>query len=227
VTTPVRVYIEHGKKGKKSVAYAPDWPGWNRGGKTEETALSTFQAYRDRYRPIAYLAGLQDEFDHQDGFDIAERYEGTGSTDFWGISFAPSPGDIGPMVPDTLERRLALLQACWEFFDSVAARVSPDMQKGPRGGGRDRDEIINHTLGVERGDFAVKVGVDYPPGLLLDPDVRRQYRQEYADAILAYNAEGKKARTWELSFLLRHSAYHMLDHAWEMEDKDLTGKENS
>ena len=25
-----------------------------------------------------------------------------------------------------------------------------------------------------------------------------------------------------LRYLIRHSAYHTLDHAWEMEDKDLT-----
>lgn len=66
------------------------------------------------------------------------------------------------------------------------------------------------------------MGVDYPPGLILDLKVRRQYREDFTDAIRAYNAEGKKARTWELSFLLRHAAYHTMDHAWEMEDKDLT-----
>jgi hypothetical protein len=26
-----------------------------------------------------------------------------------------------------------------------------------------------------------------------------------------------------LQFLIRHTAYHTMDHAWEMEDKDLTG----
>jgi hypothetical protein len=30
-------------------------------------------------------------------------------------------------------------------------------------------------------------------------------------------------RTWTLPYLIRHSAFHTLDHAWEMEDKDLTG----
>jgi len=35
------------------------------------------------------------------------------------------------------------------------------------------------------------------------------------------------ARTWPLRFLIRHTAFHTLDHAWEMEDKDLTGAEQS
>ncbi len=29
-------------------------------------------------------------------------------------------------------------------------------------------------------------------------------------------------RSWTLPFLIRHSAFHTLDHAWEMEDKDPT-----
>jgi hypothetical protein len=29
------------------------------------------------------------------------------------------------------------------------------------------------------------------------------------------------ARTWPLRYLIRHTAYHTMDHAWEMEDKDL------
>ena len=32
------------------------------------------------------------------------------------------------------------------------------------------------------------------------------------------------ARTWPLRYLIRHTAYHTLDHTWEMEDKDLTAK---
>lgn len=223
MTSQLRVNIELGKKGKKAVAYAPDWPGWNRGGKTEEIALNTFQQYRSRYRPIAEQAGLVTEFDGQEGVEIVERYEGTGSTDFWGISFASSELDSSAMEPDVLERRLKLLWACWEYFDDVAARVSPELKKGPRGGGRDRDAIINHVLGNER-DWAGGVGVDYPPELILDPVVRKQYREGFVRAMRAYNAEGRKAKTWELSFMLRHSAFHTLDHAWEMEDKDLSNE---
>jgi hypothetical protein len=48
------------------------------------------------------------------------------------------------------------------------------------------------------------------------------YRDAYRHAIRAFHAEGKLARTWPLRYLIRHTAYHTLDHAWEMEDKDLT-----
>ena len=56
-----------------------------------------------------------------------------------------------PMGEAEFERAITLLRACWAFFDGVAARVSPEMRKGPRGGGRDRDRIIRHTIRTERG----------------------------------------------------------------------------
>jgi hypothetical protein len=61
---------------------------------------------------------------------------------------------------------------------------------------------------------------------MLTPEGLAAHREDYLDALRAFHAEGKQAgRTWTLSFLLRRTAYHTLDHAWEMEDKDLTGKE--
>jgi hypothetical protein len=222
MSTATRMMVEFGPKHKKSVAYAIDWPGWSRGAKTPDTAIDVLESYRQRYRPIAEIAGFAAEFDAAGPLTEVDRYAGTGSTDFWGISFAASPEEQEALSQQQLERRLALLQAAWAYFDQVAARVSPELQKGPRGGGRDRDQIINHTLGWERTGLAVKVGVTYPEGVLLDPDVRRQYREDYLEAFRKYHAEGKKAGKSELAYLIRHTAFHMLDHAWEMEDKDLT-----
>jgi hypothetical protein len=220
----VRMMIELGPKGKKSVAYAIDWPGWSRGRKTSDQAIEMLEAYRQRYRPIADIAGLGAEFDAAGSLIEVDRYTGTGSTDFWGISFAASPEERDGMSEQQLERRLGLLQAAWAFFDQVAKRVSPELKKGPRGGGRDRDQIINHTLGWERTGLAVNVGIEYPEGVLIDPDVLRQYREDYVEALREHHAKGQKARKWELSYLIRHSAFHMLDHAWEMEDKDLSSE---
>src|SRR6266516_1832613 len=124
-----------------------------------------------------------------------------------------------------LERKITLLQAAWRFFDSVAARVSPEMRRGPRGGGRDRDRIIRHTIRTESEDFAKQVGLRIGEGEALTPDGLRHHRETYVEAMRAYNA-GKverRMRSWTLPFLIRHSAFHTLDHAWEMEDKDLTG----
>lgn len=219
----VRTVIQRGPKAKKAAVFAVDWPGWSRGGKTPEEALDTFGAYRDRYRPVARHAGLEPEFDAAGELEIVEDHVGTGSTDFWGISFAPSSLEQGPMPEEEIERKLALLQAAWRFFDEVAARVSPEMRKGPRGGGRDRDSIVRHVFGNEAGDFATKVGVRTPVDDVLTPVGLRTHRTEYLAGFRNYNAQGLKAgRSWTVPFLIRHTAFHVLDHAWEMEDKDLS-----
>ncbi len=220
----VRTAIERGPKDKRSVAFGIDWPGWSRGAKTAELALETLETYRDRYRPIAGLAGLSREFDDTGPIEVVEDRVGTGSTDFWGISYAPSSFERGPMDEEELERKLALLRACWTYFDGVAARVSPEMRKGSRGGGRDRDSIIRHTIRTESEEFAKQLGLRIPERAALTPDGLRQHRESYLATMRAYNAGevAKRMRSWTLPFLIRHSAYHTLDHAWEMEDKDLS-----
>jgi hypothetical protein len=217
---PVRVVVQHGPRDKKVAAVAIDWPGWGRGAKTPGQAVELLEAYRDRYRPVASLARLDSEFDAAGSLEIVEDHVGVGSTDFWGISFAPSSFEQKPMADEELERKLALLRAAWRFFDEVAARVSRELERGPRGGGRNRDEIVRHVNGNERGDLARKVGVRAS----LDDPASSSHREEYVAAMRDYNAAGKLARgrNWTIALLVRHTAYHALDHAWEMEDKDLT-----
>lgn len=227
----LRVMIETGPKGKKTVAVAPDWPGLARGAKTGEAAVERLLTYVPRYAPVAAMAGLAPEFaalEGTTGADVVEEYEGTGSTDFWGISFGFSTFDHQPISPDELERDLRLLQGAWQFFDEVRGRVSAEMRKGPRGGGRDRDRIVRHTVYAEF-DMAWKVQVSVPDGWELTEESLQAYREEYLAAIRSAYAEGrmllgKSARKWPLRYLIRHTAFHTLDHAWEMEDKDLSGE---
>ena len=168
------------------------------------------------------------EFDAAGPLEVVEEKVGTGSTDFWAISFSPSTTEQDPMGEADLERGITLLRAAWAFFDSVAARVSPEMAKGPRGGGRDRDHIIRHTIRVESLDFASRVGlIVEDDGAAITPAGRREYRKAYVAAMRSYNAgevEGRM-RSWTLPFVIRHSAFHTLDHAWEMEDKDLSAQD--
>ena len=222
---PVRTVLERGPKGKRVVAIALNWPGWSRGAKTIDQAQDVLELYRQRYRAIAVEAGMADEFDAAGPLEIVEDKVGTGSTDFWGISFSPSSFEPEPMDDIEIERKITLLKACWTFFDGVAARVSAEMLKGPRGGGRDREQIIRHTIRTESEVFAKRVGVRIPEGATLTPEGLRTHREAYIGAMRAYNAgEGKRMRSWTLPFLIRHSAYHVLDHAWEMEDKNLSGE---
>ncbi|HEU5381327.1 MAG TPA: hypothetical protein VFV38_38365 [Ktedonobacteraceae bacterium] len=217
----LRVVLEIGPKGKKVVAVAPDWPGLERGAKTGEAAIERVQSALARYAQVAKLAGMEGAFAALTTIDLVEQYPGTGSTDFWGISFAFSSIDRQDLSRGEVERELTLMQACWAFFDAVRGRVSAEMQKGPRGGGRDRDHIVRHTIRVEQ-EWAEKVGVFTPQGAVLSDEGLQAYRTAYCNAIRAFHSEGKMARTWPLRYLIRHTAFHTLDHAWEMEDKDLS-----
>jgi hypothetical protein len=227
----MRVTLEIGPKGKKVAAVAPDWPGLARGAKTGEEAIERLRSYFLRYSQVAKLAEMNAEFDAIKNVDVVEQYPGTGSTDFWGISFAFSSIDKQGMSDDELERELKLMQACWAFFDDVRGRVSAEMRKGPRGGGRDRDRIVRHVLANEQ-DWAKGVGVVIPvvtpDGAMLTDEGLKAYRDAYCQAIRDYHSQGKmagKMAKWPLRYLIRHTAFHTMDHAWEMEDKDLTGKE--
>ncbi|HEY5982800.1 MAG TPA: hypothetical protein VIU38_04950 [Anaerolineales bacterium] len=221
-----RVTLEVGPKGKKAVAVAPDWPGLERGAKTTEEAVERLRSYIARYSHVAKLAGMDAEFSTIKNFKVVEQYPGTGSTDFWGISFAFSSIDKQAMSARELEREIKLMQAAWKLFDDVRKRVSAKMQKGPRGGGRDRDHIVRHVLYNEH-DWAKMVGALTPENALLTPRGLKAHRDAYCRAIRDYHTQGKmagKIAKWPIRFLIRHTAFHTLDHAWEMEDKDLTAR---
>jgi hypothetical protein len=227
VDNHLRVTIEIGPKGKKAVVVAPDWPGLERGAKTEQAAIERLISYVPRYAPVTKLAGMEAMFATMPVADVVEHYPGTGSTDFWGISFAFSSIDQQAMSSEALERELALMRACWVFFDDVRWRVSAEMQQGPRGGGRDRDRIVRHTFATER-DWAKKLGMLTTVDEMLTDEGLNAHRDAYCNAIRDYHSQGKlagKVAKWPLRFLIRHTAYHTLDHAWEMEDKDLTAKQ--
>ena len=217
----IRVMVEQGKK--RAVASAFDWPGWDRSGKSEEGALEVLAAYRPRYAKIATLAGLSAEFRRAGDMAVVERLKGSGMTDFYGLSYHSAGPEHEPMTKAACERKLALLRASWSYFDDVASRVSPELRKGPRGGGRDRDRIVHHANGAEIQEFAPKVGLHPAPDTWRRPRDLHAYRDAFCAAIRDYNARGAPARTWTVQFVIRHAAYHMLDHAWEMEDRDLSG----
>jgi hypothetical protein len=223
VANHIRVTLEIGPRGKRVVAVAPDWPGLERGATTGEAAIERLLSYVPRYTTVTKLAGMEAAFTTIAVADVVEHYPGTGSTDFWGVSFAFSGIDQQAMSGEALERELTLMRACWAFFDDVRSRVSAELQRGPRGGGRDRDHIVRHTFAAER-DWAKKLGMLTTQDAMLTDEGLNAHRDTYCNEIRALHSQSKMARTWPLRYLIRHTAYHTLDHAWEMEDKDLTAK---
>ena len=220
MTDTLRVVLETGKK-RRVVAGALDWPGLDRWGTSEDDALDKLSSYLPRYAGVAERAGMGGAFARARDAEVVERVPGSSSTDFWGIAHVPSQIEREVLPPADLERRLDLLRACWVYFDDVAARVSHELRPVSRGGGRSREQIIRHTYGTEPANWSRKVGVRTERDVVLTPDGLATHRHEFLDAIRAYNAEGKPARTWPIQFLVRRTAHHVMDHAWEMEDRDL------
>ena len=148
---------------------------------------------------------------------------GVGSTDFWGISFAPSPLDRELFDAPLFDRKIRLLRAAWAEFDETAARVSAELRPGVRGGGRSRDQIVRHVMATEGGDFSRRVKAKSELEDLRTPSQRARHRDRFVTAMRTWYAEGKPLGNWTIPYLLRHAAYHVLDHTWEMQDRDLTG----
>jgi len=219
MTDALRVVLEIGKK-RRVVAAATEWPGLDRWGTSEDDAIEKLVAYLPRYAGVAARAGMGPAFAKARNVDVVERVPGSSSTDFWGIAHVPSQIEREVLSPADLERRLDLLRACWSYFDEVAARAPAELLPGSRSAGRSRDEIIRHVVVSEPEQNSRKVEVRTEREVVLTPKGLVKHREDYLAAIRAYNAAGKPARSWPIQFLIRRSAYHVMDHTWEMEDRD-------
>ncbi len=229
-TGKLDVYLEIGKK--RTFASAIGWPGWSRSGRDEASALQALVDYGPRYARVLRPArlGFQAPKDASD-FTVVERLQGDMSTDFGVPGLAPS-SDTRPVDDEELARFLALLKACWRAFDAaVESAMGKELRKGPRGGGRELDGIVGHVLGADAG-YIRHIGgkVQQEEGETLADYIRR-LRQAIPQA-LAASAHGevpergpRGGARWTPRYYVRRSAWHVLDHAWEIEDRILPVEE--
>jgi hypothetical protein len=133
-----------------------------------QDAVAVLAGYRPRYARVAERAGLGSEFAVAGDFEVVERVEGIGRTDYYGLSGRAATAEYDPMTSAEFDRKLALLRACWSILDETVARVSAELRRGPRGGGWEKERIIRHVNGAEIDEFAPKVGVKVPwrPGTI-------------------------------------------------------------
>ena len=101
-------------------------------------------------------------------------------------------------------RLISLLEACWKYLDRVVTKAPAELRKGPRGGGRDRDKMFQHVLDAEL-EYGKGIGVR-----LKAPDRK---------ALLAGFLNPKSDGRWPVAYAIRRTAWHALDHAWEIEDR--------
>ena len=214
------VYLELGKK--KIFAGAVDWPGWSRSGPTDQAALETLVYYAPRYAAALNNSGL--EFRPPDGMRdlvIVERLEGNQTTDYGAPGIAPA-ADARPVGETELGRFTTILNACWQKLDeAVQAAANRELRKGARGGGRERDEIVAHVIEAE-GAYLERIGWN----LKADETTDAQKVRDAAIQGLIASAHGelpavgpRGGKRWSPRYFVRRVAWHVLDHAWEIEDR--------
>ncbi|MDQ6649839.1 MAG: hypothetical protein M3Z02_06945 [Actinomycetota bacterium] len=210
------VYLEVAPR--RSFAAACDWPGWCRSGRTEELALAALADYLPRYAAAAARASVQLPAADADALEVVERLTGSMTTEY-GAPGAVAAGDGEPLTVADAARQARLVAAAWTALDRVAAGAPAELRKGPRGGGRDRDQVVEHVLSAEAA-YARKIGVR-----LLVPAVGdRASVDALRSAVLAVlggPSDGLPvgAKGWPVRYAARRIAWHVLDHAWEIEDK--------
>lgn len=213
-TRAIRVLVE--STPKKVFASAIDWPGLSRGGRDEPAALESLLAALPRYAPVAAAAG---EPFPADGarLEVEERIDGDAGTAF-GMPSVPAPSDRRPLTAAQARRQAALVDAAFDAFDAIAAAAPPTLRKGPRGGGRDTAKIVEHVQGGNE-SYASVLGI--PPAERRPPAALRAAIL----AILASPSDGSPVagRKWPPRYAAKRVAWHLLDHAWEIEDRTEPG----
>jgi hypothetical protein len=210
---------------KRSFASALAWPGWARGGRSPDAALAALLEYGPRYAAVAHRAGLAfDPPKRIEEVDVVERLRGDGSTEF-GIPAVASRAEEEP-IADELDRLIALLRAAWATFDEAATGAKGRrLTTGPRGGGRDLDRVVEHVRDAEIA-YLSKLGSRAPAASDRPPAERMEaLRAAFTEALTAL-ARGEPVPTpsrtqklWSPRYAVRRTAWHVLDHAWELEDR--------
>ena len=210
------VYLEVGKK--RVFASALNWPGWTRNAKTGEDALDLLNEYGSRYAKVVTRLGFVAP-KNAAGFTIEERVKGDATTDF-GAPAIPWSKDARPIKTDELKRLVTILERCWAAFDETAeANRRRSLKTGPRGSGRQIKAMVDHVNEADRA-YLSRLGGSY----------KGKDTAELRAAIvkmLTARAHGEEPppnprRTkplWSPRFAIRRSAWHALDHSWEIEDR--------
>jgi hypothetical protein len=220
---PIEVAIE--ATGKRAFAGAVDWPGWCRSGRQEAAALAALFDSGPRYAHVLENSGVRFSAPARAStLKVVQRFPGDATTDFGAPSIAPT-ADAAPIDRRWLARNEKILRACWAAFDRAVEDVDGPLTKGPRGGGRELDAIVDHVVGAEGSYLRMIEG--RPPAALEAQAAAAQDEERMAvlDGLERALVDGIPERgprggaRWSARYFVRRAAWHVLDHAWEIEDR--------
>jgi hypothetical protein len=204
---------------KKAFATAIDWPGWSRSGKTADLALEALAVAAARYAVVAAAAGeTPPDVADAGAFDVVERAAGGPGTDF-GVPSRITDADRRPTSAADADRLRRLVAAAWVTLDRVVAAAPPELRKGPRGGGRDRDKIIAHVVEADHA-YAREIGLRMKAPVPGDASAVEGMRAAMLEVIgTPSDGSALADRRWTARYAAGRIAWHALDHAWEIEDR--------
>jgi hypothetical protein len=215
----IDVYLEVGKK--RVFAVALDWPGWARAGRNEDEALQRLFDYAPRYARVMQGLGFEPP-KSVDQFKVRERLVGDAATDMGSLTGHEPRYDSKPIDKTDHARLVKMLEACWRALDRASeAAEGKELRKGVRGGGRSRAKVVEHVLGAEGGYMR---RLDYKRDKAADNDVdlsRKAMLQALAASMRGEVPEfgPRGGKRWTARYFVRREAWHVLDHAWEIEDR--------
>jgi hypothetical protein len=203
---------------KRAFAWAIDWPGWCRGGKDTALAIESLLDHAERYAIMVQTAELAFPIVAADLLATVSAVDGGAGTGF-GVPSTIIDLDRLALDAAAAARLASLVAAAWTVFDRVAAGAPAELRKGPRGGGRDRDKLIDHVIEADHA-YARELGLRLPTPPPVDRDAVIAERAAMA-AILREPSDGSPLadRKWTPRYAARRIAWHALDHAWEIEDR--------
>jgi hypothetical protein len=221
--TTIDVQIEAGAK--RAIAYAVEWPGWCRIGRDEAAALQTLLRYGERYARVVGRAQVgfiapPDEA----ALRVVERVPGNADTDF-GVPVVITDADRRPWDEGERHRSTKILHAYWRAFDRAVERAQgKELRLGPRGGGRELAAIIRHVADAD--ESYLKRLAQKPPriedGGQGDIERMRDAIEDALNRVLHEElpAQGPRGgKVWTPRYFVRRVGLHVLDHAWEIEDR--------
>lgn len=209
------VYLEIGSK--RVFAGAIDWPGWCRSGRDEDSAIEALLESGPRYKKSVGAAARGFTPPGRRSLRIVERLEGNATTDFGAPAIAPS-SDERPLDGTEAERLSKVLRASWSRLEATAKkRAGVELRKGPRGGGRDLEAIVRHVNEADRAYLSKLGGTALKDGDAAD--LRRAFIEEFRARARGESLVTRVKVLWLPRYAVRRSAWHAIDHAWEIEDR--------
>lgn len=220
----IPIFFEAGSK--RIYAGALDWPGWYGQGRNEDAALQALLRYGPRYQQAIQAAKLGFVVPTDvNVFQVTERLPGNATTDF-GAPDVPPSNDAQPMDNAALQQSLAILGASWETLRATyQANLDKELRKGPRGGGRELDQIVEHVLGAHESylrRILWKMTIKLPEACEAAISAMAEQTSQALTNAVTQGLPDKGPRggaIWKPRTFVRRAAWHILDHVWEIEDR--------